>query len=164
VIFNNGTVITTAALVNPVRHPSFIHGQRTCAMTWGGASVFPFPTTVAVPHPDWLPPISVIQTIFPNRIRNLPHCSIWYEYIFQLRWQVIFGILCSLTAKEIFHILSEYFGKVHESLRLSRFTERVEACPSIISSVLRHKFEVGRECLLGEVVRLVGHGGGILSW
>src|ERR1700685_3467456 len=102
-------MIMAAALVSPVRHPSFIRGQRTCTMTRGGASVFPFPKTVAPPHPLGPPPVSVIRAIFPNYIRNLPHCSIWYDNIFQLRWRVVFGILCSLTPREIFYILSEYF-------------------------------------------------------
>jgi hypothetical protein len=61
------------------------------------------------------------------------------------------------------YILSEYFGKVHESFRLSRFMERVEVCPSIISSVLRNEFEVGGECLPREVVRLMRHGRDELS-
>jgi hypothetical protein len=133
-------------------------------MTWCGASVLPFPATVASPLPTGLPPIRVIRAMFPNRIRNLPHCSIWYDNIFQLWWRVVFGILCSLTAREIFDILSEYFGKVHESLRLSRFMERVEICPSIISSILGHGFEVGGKCLPRNVVRLMRHGGGELLW
>ena len=140
-------------------------------MARGGASVFPFP---AVPNPttgevprEALPshsPLRVVRAIFPNRIRKLPHCSIWYDNIFQLQGWVVFGILCSLTAREIFYILSEYFGKVHKSLRLSRFMERVEVCPSIISTVLWHKFEVGGKCLPREVMCLMRYGVGQLIW
>jgi hypothetical protein len=45
-------------------------------MTQGGASVFPFLATVAVPLPVGPLPVRAVRAIFPNRIRNLPHCSI----------------------------------------------------------------------------------------
>jgi hypothetical protein len=40
--------------------------------------------------------------------------------------------------------------------------ERVEVCPSIVSSILGHKFEVGGKRLPREVVCLMRHGGGEL--
>ena len=63
----------------------------------------------------------------------------------------------------ITHSARNTLAKCHESLRLSQFMERVEVCPSIISSVLVNEFEVGGECLPREVVRLMRHGRDELS-